>query len=266
MVKNIIGHKNPDTDSVCSAIVYSNYLNNKGEEAKAYTLGELNRETKFLLEKFEVKFPQIINTLDEGSEVILIDHNEKKQAIDGIDKLKVTKIIDHHKFSIDTVEPLYIRAEPIGSTCSIIAKILFENNVEINQVDASLLISAIISDTLYFRSPTTTQEDKDIIEKLNKIAKIQNLEEFSLEMFAAKSDLGDIDVEKLIKLDYKTFSFAGLEYGIGVMETTSPEYGLNRKDEIVSKMREIKKQDNLAGILFSIIDLISICSKISSRL
>lgn len=255
--KYIFGHKNPDTDSICSAIVYGNFLKNIGEEIKICKLGELSNETKFILNEFGVIEPQTIETLPEKSKVILMDHNEKSQTIDGIENLTITEIIDHHKFKIETSNPLKIIAEPLGSTCTIIAKILLEKNYEISKQEASLLASGIISDTLYFRSPTTTPEDKKILEKLNEIAQIENLEKYSLEMFKAKSDLGNIDVEKLIRLDYKVFEFGGNKYGIGVMETTNPNYAIKRKNEIIAKMKEIKQKDNLKGIVFSIIDILN---------
>ncbi len=253
----VFGHKNPDTDSVLSSIVYSKYLDLKNIENEAIVLGELNQETKFILKKFDVGEPKFENNLAEESKIVLMDHNEFDQSIDNIENLNIVEIIDHHKFKVHTSNPIKIRTEPIGSTCSIVAKIFFENNVELNKVDAELLISGIISDTLYFRSPTTTTEDKEICKKLNKIAKISDLEEYSLEMFNAKSDLGNIDVEKLIKLDYKIFEFGGSNYGVGVMETTNPNYGLNRKDEIIEKMKEIKHEDNLKGIFLSIVDILN---------
>ena len=257
VTKYIIGHKSPDTDTTCSSIVYSNYLNRKNIENKVCKLGELNNETKFILKKFNIKIPETKTELEEGSQIILMDHNEAKQSIDNRDKYKIIQIIDHHKFDFSTKEPLNIRAEAIGSTCSIIAKIFFEENIELTKEEASLLLSSIISDTLYFRSPTTTKEDIELAKKLNEIAKIEDLEKYSLEMFAAKSDLGDMDVEKLIRLDYKEFEFNGKKFGIGVMETTSPQYGIKRKNEIVEKLKEIKKNDKLDGIFLSIIDIIN---------
>lgn len=257
MVKYLISHKNPDTDAICSSIVYSELLSEKGIENKAIKLGNINNETAFILSKFNFKEPQTTTSLEDGSEVILMDHNEAKQSINNIENLIISQIIDHHKFAIQTGNPLFIRAEPIGSTCSIVAKLFEENKIELTKELASLLVSGIISDTLYFRSPTTTNEDKEIVQRLNKIAQIDDLEAYSLEMFNAKSDLGDIDVEELIKLDYKVFEFAGKNYGIGVMETTSPQYGLDRKDEIIPKLKEIKSKDNLEGIFFSIIDILN---------
>src|SRR3989338_3440513 len=254
---HIIGHKNPDTDTICSALVYADFLNQKGTEAKAYALGPLNKETKFVFEKFGEKDPEHIKELPKGTEIILLDHNEEGQSIDNIKDLDIVEIIDHHKVKIETDKPISIYIEPLGSSCSIIAKKYFETRTELSKVNASLLIAGIISDTLFFRSPTTTQIDKDLVEKLNEIARIEDLEKFSLEMFNAKSDLGNMPVEEIIKLDYKIFEFAGNKYGIGVMETTNKDYGLNRKDEITTKLKEIKTKDGLKAVFFSIVDILN---------
>ena len=255
-MKHIIGHTNPDTDTICSALVYEDFLTQKGISAKAFALGPLNKETKFVFEKFGEKDPEHITELPKGTEIILLDHNEEGQSIDNIKDLDIVEIIDHHKVKIETDKPISIYIEPLGSSCSIIAKKYFETKTELSKVNASLLIAGIISDTLFFRSPTTTQTDKDLVEKLNEIAQIEDLEKFSLEMFNAKSDLGDMPVEEIIKLDYKIFEFAGNKYGIGVMETTNKDYGLNRKDEITAKLKEIKTKDGLKAVFFSIVDIL----------
>ena len=256
-MKYIIGHKNPDTDAICSSLVYASYLNKKDIKNTVIKLGDLNNETQFILDKFGFSVPETVTELPEGASIILMDHNSASQSIDYREHYKIEQIIDHHKFELTTDEPLYVRAEPVGAACTIVAKMFFESGFELTKSEASLLLSAIISDTLYFRSPTTTLEDGAIMKKLNEIAQIPDLEAYSLEMFAAKSDLGDISIEKLIKLDYKTFQFGDRNFGIGVMETTNPDYGFNRKDEIIAKLKDIKQADNLDGILFSIIDILN---------
>lgn len=256
-MRYILGHTNPDTDTICSALVYEDFLKQKGVESKAMALGHLNNETKFIFEKFGVTAPDHVHELPHGSEIILLDHNEEKQSIQNVNDLDIVEIIDHHKVKIETDKPISILIKPLGSSCSIIAEKYFETNTEISKINSSLLIAGIISDTLFFRSPTTTQTDKDLVEKLNQIAQIDDLEKFSLEMFNAKSDLGDMSIEDIVKLDYKVFEFGGKNYGIGVMETTNKDFGLNKKDEIIAKMKEIKEKDNLAGVFFSIIDILN---------
>ncbi len=256
-MKHIIGHKNPDTDSVCSAMAYRDYLRAKGEEVEAHTLGKLNKETEFVLKKFGLEAPTEIRELPDGSEVVLVDHNEEKQSIDNLKNLDVVEVIDHHKVKLETEKPISILVKPLGSSCSIIAEKYFQNGVELKKEVAGILLAGIISDTLFFRSPTTTEVDKKLVADLNEIVGVDDLEKFSLEMFNAKSDLGDIDVEELIKLDYKIFDFKDGKYGIGVMETTNVDYGLQRKEEISQKLAEIKKSDGLRAVYFTIVDILN---------
>ncbi|MCW8966063.1 MAG: manganese-dependent inorganic pyrophosphatase [Candidatus Pacearchaeota archaeon] len=256
-MKYVFGHTKPDTDSVLSAILYANFLNEKGVQAKAIKLGEINNETKFILEKFGIEVPETIERLEENSEAILVDHNEEKQTISNIGELNIDTIIDHHRFDLKTEKPVNIRAEKLGSTCSILYKIFKENNYKISTKEACLILSGIISDTLYFRSPTTTEEDKRICEELKTISEIEDLEKYSLEMFNAKSDLGDIHAEKLVKMDYKEFEFNEEKYGVGVIETTNPDYVFSRKEEIVNALNKIKQEDGLKGILVSVIDILN---------
>ncbi|MFW5705245.1 MAG: manganese-dependent inorganic pyrophosphatase [Nanoarchaeota archaeon] len=257
MTKYIIPHKNPDTDAICASIMLQKLLKARGTQAIPIRLGELNNETKFILEKLNIETPKLKTEFENGTKLYLVDHNEAQQSIENLNECQILGIYDHHKFKLETSTPLEIRAEPLGSTNSILAKIFFEQNIELSQKDAKILISAILSDTLLFNAPTTTKEDKEIVEKLNKIAQIENLDNWALEMFNAKSNLGNMDIEKVIKLDYKEFNFKGKKLGIGIMETTSPSYGLSRKNEIIEKMKELKSKDKLDGIFLSIIDILN---------
>jgi len=132
-----------------------------------------------------------------------------------------------------------------------------EDGMKPNKEHATLIISAILSDSLHFRSPTTQDEDRFIVEELNAIARIPNIEEYAMEMFRAKSDLGDISIDELIKIDYKEFEVGGKKIGVGTVETTNPDYSLSRKDEIIAGMRRIKQQDYLAFIILSIVDILN---------
>ncbi|HFC36361.1 MAG TPA: manganese-dependent inorganic pyrophosphatase, partial [Candidatus Moranbacteria bacterium] len=212
---------------------------------------------KFVLDYFKVDEPEHITELPRGAEIILLDHNEEKQSIDNIKDLDIVEIIDHHKIKLETDKPISIYIKPLGSSCSIIAEKYFETQTDLPQDIAGLLLAGIVSDTLFFRSPTTTETDKQLVEKLKKISEIDDVEKFSLEMFNAKSDLGDITAEELIKLDYKVFEFGGNEYGIGVMETTNVDFGLNKKEELIEKMKEIKEKDGLKGLFFVIVDILN---------
>jgi manganese-dependent inorganic pyrophosphatase len=256
-MKHIIGHKNPDTDTICSGIAYQDFLTKQGVKAKVFALGPLNNETRFVLNEFNVEFPKEITELPKDTEIILLDHNEEKQSINNLKELDIVEIIDHHRVKLETDKPISIFIKPLGSSCSIIAEKYFDTNTKLSREIAGILLAGLLSDTLYFRSPTTTEIDKALAKKLNEIVGLEDMEKFSLKMFNAKSDLGDISIEDLIKLDYKTFDFSDGVYGIGVMETTNINFGLNKKDKIKAKLKEIKKTDNLKGIFFIIVDILN---------
>ena len=165
-MKHIIGHKNPDTDTTCSGIAYEHFLVKQGIDAKAFALGKLNNETKFVLEQFGVEEPEQISELPHGTEIILLDHNEEKQSIDNIKDLDIVEIIDHHKVKLETDKPISIFIKPLGSSCSIIAEKYFDTNTQLTKSIAGILLSGIISDTLFFRSPTTTEIDKKLVDSL----------------------------------------------------------------------------------------------------
>ena len=183
----IIGHKNPDTDSIISAMIVAFYSEKIfGVKAFAKRAGEINNETKFVLsclsKSAKIKIPQLLTKIKD-EKVILVDTNEPSQIIGGVNEYNIFAIIDHHNLGgLKSIAPIYIRVEPLGCTCSILYKILKEKNVTINKNTALLMIAAIISDTLFFNSPTTTDEDKKIAKELNQIARL-NLKKFSAEMF-----------------------------------------------------------------------------------
>lgn len=252
----VIGHKNPDTDAIVSALIYSEFLNAQNIKATPIKLGNINKETEFVLQNWDATEPDTKTSLEPSSQISLVDHNEKSQTIDNIDSYNLISIVDHHKFNLITASPLEIIAKPVGSTATVLAEMYFQNNISLSRKQAGLMISAIISDTLYFRSATTTDKDKKIVERLNEIAQIKDLEAYSLKMFNAKSDLGDIEVGELIKLDYKEYNIADRKVAVGVLETTSTEYGLNRKQEIINKLQDIKSKEGVDHLLFSIVNII----------
>lgn len=253
----IFWHKNPDTDTILSSIVYWEFLQSKWVDLEVVALWECNNETKFLLNKFWLTAPKIIDTLPAWSKIILVDHNEAPQSIDNLNDFEIVWVIDHHKFgNFSTKSPLYIRSEALCSTCSVIYNIFKAEWYQISKTTASLMISAILSDSLLYKSPTTTDYDKKIVEELNKIAWISNIEEFAMDMFNAKSDLGDISIEDLIKIDYKEFDFNGTKAGIWVIETVNPTYSMNRKQEILKWLEEIKAKNSLDIVFLSIVDIL----------
>src|SRR5699024_834074 len=170
----IFGHKSPDTDTICSALVYADLKRNLGVDAEAVRLGEVNKETEYALHAAGVEPPRYVEKIaDDVDSVNLVDHNEFQQSVDNIKELTISEVIDHHRIAnFETKDPLYFRAEPVGCTATILTKIFKEKQVEISATNAKLLVSAIISDTLLFKSPTCTNEDKQAAKELADIAGI----------------------------------------------------------------------------------------------
>ncbi len=258
----VFGHLNPDTDAIASALVYAKLLRQQGTEAQAFRLGDLNFETAYVLRELGTEAPAMLPELAPGAEVALVDHNESNQTVGNIHELSVRRVVDHHKLGdLTTSSPPYLRFEPVGCTGTILLKLYREGNVQVDAQEAKLMLSAILSDTLHFRSPTTTQDDRDAVEFLAPIAGIQKVEEYALAMFAAKSDLGDTPADKLLKMDYKVFPFGDPvkpeEWGLGVIETTNPGYVFGRQAELLEAMDRAKADDKLAGILLSVVDILN---------
>jgi manganese-dependent inorganic pyrophosphatase len=244
----VIGHKNPDTDSIVSAIAAAQLFN--AEPAKA---GEINKETKYILDTFGFDVPQDLP--QEEKKVVLVDHNSPDESLAQGEEL--IGIYDHHKLgNPHTSEPINVRIETLGSTAALIGKMYQEKGVILSKEIASILICAIISDTLKFTSPTTTDEDKSVAEELNKIAQL-DLDKVAEEMFNAKSDISDISTEDLLGKDYKVFDMDGKKVGIGVWETVNTQVIVDRKEEIIEKLLDLKQKDGLDYVYFAAVDILA---------
>lgn len=185
----VFGHQSPDTDAIGTAIAFS-YLQNKlGYNTEPVALAKPNDETAYALKKFGFKAPRVIKTAsNEVNAVMLVDHNEPQQSVSDIDKVRVTHVVDHHRImNFNTTDPIYYRAEPMGCTSTIVWKMYHENGIEIPQNIAGIMLSAIISDTLLLKSPTTTDYDHKAVKSLAKIAGV-DYEDYGLkELKAGKS-------------------------------------------------------------------------------
>lgn len=253
----VVWHKIPDTDSTLWSIIFANFLNKKWlYNAEVFLQWELNKETDYLFKTLNIKKPEIKTSFDAWTKVALIDHNEKSQTLDNIEELEVEWVVDHHKVNFMTNSPLNIRMEKLCSTCSILYKMYKENNIEIPKEIATMMLAWIISDSLLFKSATTTKEDIKIAEELKEISWINDFEKFALPMFDAKSDLWDMPAKNIVKYDYKEFKVNWVKVWIGTLETTNPNYALWRKEELLEAMQEIKVESNLDFILLSIVDII----------
>lgn len=254
----IFGHKNPDTDTITSAIVYAYLKQQVGVDAEAVRLGELNNETKYALEKFQFEAPRLIaNIKDEASQVILVDHNEFQQSADGIEEVQITEVIDHHRIAnFQTADPVYFRAEPVGCTATILNKLFKENNVEIPANIAGLMLSAIISDTLLFKSPTCTEQDVAAGTELAAIAGV-DAAEYGLAMLKAGADLSDKSLEDLLSLDAKGFEFGEYKATVAQVNAVDIEDVLGRQQELENLLNKNVADNGLDLFFFVVTDILN---------
>ena len=259
----IFGHKNPDTDSICSALVKERFNRKLGyEKCVARRLGNLNKETQYVLNYLGIEAPELLEKVEEGQEVILVDHNEFNQSVEGIEKAKVIGVIDHHRIAnFETSEPLYYNARPYGCTCTILYKEYKQRGLEISKEEAILMASAIISDTLLLKSPTTTNHDIKALEELEKIAGI-DIKEYGLEMLKAGTDLDDFSAEELINLDAKSLDKEGTKFVIAQVNTVSIDDVLKRQEEIEKEMKKAIEEKGLSLFVFAITDILNSNSEI----
>ena len=257
MTKLIFGHKNPDTDTICSAIAYEDLKTKLGEDVTAARLGEIGKETEFALQYFGVEAPKLIKSVDANTEVILVDHNEFQQSAENIEDASIVEVIDHHRISnFETREPLYFRAEPVGCTATIINKMYKENNVELSKEMAGLLLSAIISDSLLFKSPTCTDEDVQAAHELAGKAGV-DFEVYGLDMLKAGADLSDKSVGELLIMDAKEFTMAGVKVEIAQVNTVDPSEVYEKQAEIEAGINQIIEKKNLDLFLFVVTDILN---------
>lgn len=259
----IFGHKNPDTDTICSSMV-KEILNKKNgcEKSKAVRLGNVNKETQYALNYLGLEAPELIEKVEEGQEVILVDHNEFNQSVEGIENAKILEVVDHHRISnFETSEPLYYTARPYGCTSTILFEEFKVSGIEIEKTEAILMASAIISDTLLLKSPTTTDHDRKALEELGKIPGI-NVEEYGLEMLKAGTDLDDFSAEELINLDAKNLDKDGTKFVIAQVNTVSIEDVLKRQNELEEAMNSAISEKGLSLFVLAITDILNSNSEI----
>ncbi|MDH6363149.1 manganese-dependent inorganic pyrophosphatase [Enterococcus sp. PF1-24] len=233
----VFGHQNPDTDAIGAALAYANLQRALGKDAEAVALGNPSEETQYALDYFAVDAPRVVETIaNETTDVMLVDHNEFQQSVADIAELNVLAVVDHHRIAnFETANPLYYRAEPVGCTSTIINKLYKENAVTIPKEIAGMMLSAIISDTLLFKSPTCTEEDVVAAKELAAIATV-DLEAYGLEMLKAGTKLSDKSAEVLLDLDAKSFPMADKTVRIAQVNTVDLAEVLNRQEELTNAM------------------------------
>lgn len=265
----VIGHLKPDTDSVVAALALAEFYRHTPSfnrpNAEAVIAEPINNETAFLLNKFAVASPKIITAQDIQPEdqIVLVDHNEAYQRLVGINDEQIVEIIDHHKPNLTLNQPLFMTFKSWGSSSTVVYYLLKENDFTPDKKLASLLLSAILSDTVGFKSSTCTDQDIKTAQKLAKLAGIDDLEALTLEIFKAKSDLNQLSCQQMVKNDYKIFDFAGKKVMIDQLETVEQEQLITEKKECLLKaMQEVKEELGVALIFVVISDILQVNSKI----
>jgi len=253
----VIGHLNPDTDTVCSAIVYAWYLNKKGIDCAAYVAGDVNKETSFVLDKFGFKQPEILKQIEADRNVHIVDTNNKDELISGIENADIDSIVDHHLLygNISSNKPINIIIKPYGCTATILYEQITKEGIALDKDIASLMLSCILSDTLNLTSPTTTQVDKTAVEDLENLTG-ESANDLSASMFEAKSDLAGFSAKDLILMDSKVSDFAGKTYRVSVLETTKPKNSIDMQDELEKEIENLNKQENNEATFLFVIDII----------
>ncbi len=258
----IFGHKSPDTDTITSSLVMANLEKALGNaDAVACRLGSLNKETEYVLNYFDIEAPELIDDVEDGAQVILVDHNSPSESVDNLENAKILKVVDHHKLALETSYPLFYRAEPVGCTETVLFKLYKENGVEVTKEIASLMLSAIISDTLLLKSPTTTEDDVEAVKELAEIAEI-DYESYGLEMLKAGTDLSDFSIEEILDLDAKQIDFGDVKSIVNQVNTASIPDVLEMQEDLEDGIQKIIDDEDLDIFMLLITDIVNSNSEV----
>jgi manganese-dependent inorganic pyrophosphatase len=258
MTTLVFGHKSPDTDSTGSPIIWAWYLNEiRGETAEAVLLGEPNTEAAFLLKRWDLPKPRIITDVAAGQPVVIVDTNNPAELPAGINAADIRAIIDHHKLvgGLETKGPIEIRMEPLACTATIMHKMIGAEMTRAPDWIKATILTCILSDTLEFRSPTTTREDRAVAEALAAELGI-DISSYAAEMFAAKSDVSAFSEAELLRMDSKEYEVAGKQFRVSVLETTSPATVLSRKAALMAAMPKVAAEDGADQVLLFVVDIL----------
>jgi manganese-dependent inorganic pyrophosphatase len=256
----VFGHISPDTDTVGSAVLWAWYINtHTGQKAAPFVLGALNKETSFILRKWNIPEPELLESLSESDSVVVVDTNNPQELPESITNAKILQIIDHHVLvgGISTKTPANVTIRPVACTATVIYDLMSEEvRSSIPDNMAGVMLSCILSDTLAFRSPTTTSHDKDVAEKLAKQLSV-DIASYSSEMFKAKSDVSDFTDAGLVHMDSKKYAVGDKNIRISAIETTDAESILARKQGIVEAIRTIVSEEaDIDDVLLFVIDIL----------
>ncbi len=240
----VFGHQKPDTDTIAAAMAYSYYQNQLGYETEAVALGEPNDETKFALDHFKLAAPRVIETAaNEVDKVMLVDHNEPQQSVADLDKVQVTHVIDHHRINgFNTAAPLYMNVRPYGCVSTILFEMFEEKHIDLPADLAGMMLSAIISDTLLLKSPTTTDHDKEAVYALAKLAGV-DYEQYGLDMLKAGTNLAAKSDNDIVDGDAKTFEMGDLTLRIGQVNTVDLNDVFARQADLEKAMESLMSEN-----------------------
>ena len=259
----VFGHKNPDTDSITSSIVMANLETKLGNPAKAVRTGNVNKETEYVLQYLGMEAPDFVEDVENGQEVILVDHNEATQCVANIANAHIQKVVDHHTMNFIAPYQLYYRAEPVGCTATVLYKMYQENGVEIDSKIATLMLSAIVSDTLLFKSPTCTPEDKQIAQKLADIAGV-NIQEYGKNLLKAGTDISEFSPSQVINIDSKLFEKDGKKFKIAQINTADLNDVFKNQSYFETAIKDEIQQEKLDLYVFAATDILNSNSKVIS--
>ena len=251
----VVGHQQPDTDTICSALAYARLKKKQDVDVVPARAGALNPETQFVVDRWDVEVPLLLDDA-AGEQLILVDHNEYSQAVTGAEHAEIVEIIDHHRIGdIETSEPILFRNEPVGSTATILTQLFDDKNETITTQTAGLLLSGILSDTVVLRSPTTTDRDRTVAERLADIAEV-DYEAYGKDLLTQKSKIGEKSPREMVLSDFKEFDFNGQHVGIGQIETVEPSVVLEQQTAVLGAMDDIATERDYAVFLLLITDLL----------
>ncbi|MFN6952205.1 MAG: manganese-dependent inorganic pyrophosphatase [Albidovulum sp.] len=257
MIK-VFGHKSPDTDSTGSPIIWAWYLTEvKGKPAKPVLLGEPNTEAAFVLKRWGLPKPEIIADVEPGEDVVIVDTNNPAELPASINEANVIQIIDHHLLAggLKTKGPIDITVRPLACTATILYDLMGDDTARMPEAIRCAMLSCILSDTLEFRSPTTTAHDREVAEDLAHELGI-SIPDYAAELFAAKSDVSAFSDAELLRMDSKEYNVAGKELRVSVLETTSPKMVLDRKASLMKSMETVAKEDGADQVLLFVVDIL----------
>ena len=254
----VFGHKSPDTDSTGSPIIWAWYLNEiKGQKAEAVLLGEPNTEAAFVINHWNCPKPRIVTEVADGTKAVIVDTNNPAELPANVNTLDVLAIIDHHKLvgALETKGPIDITVRPLACTATIMHDLMGVDAQNMPDWVKGLMLSCILSDTLEFRSPTTTSHDKALAEKLARELNV-DIADYAAAMFEAKSDVGAFSDAELLRMDSKEYTIDGKEFRVSVLETTAPKLVLDRKASLMAAMDGVAKEDGADQVLLFVVDIL----------